>query len=664
MKNLKFRYAAAKNFMCFGDEGIELFFEDFGNIVLVRGLNLDTGTEIDPASNGAGKSSLQDIVSYTLYGKTVKRPKKLTHDVVINSKTKKALETEVQFDNFRVVRYREPNKLRIWESKDHIWDKDTEVTKGTMHETQKWIEEKVGLTHTAFCNVVVFDDSNLYSFLELDTPDKRNVIENLLGLDRYVQYHENAKELLKEQNQIIKKITAEYERLKVEIDVHNGRIAKINQQEVAWKSQRQQEVVQLELKISSKQKELTLTDSGEALLKFNKAQERIAEINVGIPDFEGKLEKVVSALKEAKLKLEVATANKNELQANIQLYQSKISKINLDVQTSQKLLAQLGKLEDGQHCPTCHGVISQDNYGNVIKHENACITDLTASFETNSVIIQDEKVKLDEKLALIKKINDFIADLDKKQKLIDTRLLQDRNELAALSKLQKPDSAAKEQVLESEIAALGSQLEAKKLETNGVSPYVEILVASEQELLEAKKKCDQKADEVKAAEKEVPYHEFWVYAFGDKGIRKYVVDGIIPSLNSRVAYWLQYLIGDMIQITFDNELKETITRNGTNAEYHAMSMGEKRRVNLAVSQAFAYVMMLNSGSCPSLGFLDEVTGGGIDKAGVVGIYNMIFELAKERQLFVTTHNQHLLDLLQGCESILLVKQNDLTKLAA
>jgi ABC-type multidrug transport system ATPase subunit len=95
-----------------------------------------------------------------------------------------------------------------------------------------------------------------------------------------------------------------------------------------------------------------------------------------------------------------------------------------------------------------------------------------------------------------------------------------------------------------------------------------------------------------------------------------------------------------------------------------MSNGEERRINLGTSQAFAYVMMLNCGRCPSLVFLDEVTGGSIDKAGVIGIYNMIFELAKDRQVFVTTHNENLLQMLQGCEAITLKKENDITVLVS
>jgi predicted ATPase len=39
---------------------------------------------------------------------------------------------------------------------------------------------------------------------------------------------------------------------------------------------------------------------------------------------------------------------------------------------------------------------------------------------------------------------------------------------------------------------------------------------------------------------------------------------------------------------------------------------------------------------------------------------MIFELAKERQVFVTTHNEILMNMLGGCEELALKKQNDIT----
>ena len=71
--------------------------------------------------------------------------------------------------------------------------------------------------------------------------------------------------------------------------------------------------------------------------------------------------------------------------------------------------------------------------------------------------------------------------------------------------------------------------------------------------------------------------------------------------------------------------------------------------------------MISSGMCPSLVFLDEVTTN-IDQIGVVGVYNMILELAKDRQVFITTHDQNLLEMLEGCELINLEKRKGFTRL--
>jgi mannitol-1-phosphate/altronate dehydrogenase len=56
MRNLDFKYLAAQNFLCFGPDGIELDLSDYGNVILVRGDNLDVRDEEERvASNGVGK---------------------------------------------------------------------------------------------------------------------------------------------------------------------------------------------------------------------------------------------------------------------------------------------------------------------------------------------------------------------------------------------------------------------------------------------------------------------------------------------------------------------------------------------------------------------------------------------------------------------------------
>jgi chromosome segregation ATPase len=51
----------------------------------------------------------------------------------------------------------------------------------------------------------------------------------------------------------------------------------------------------------------------------------------------------------------------------------------------------------------------------------------------------------------------------------------------------------------------------------------------------------------------------------------------------------------------------------------------------------------------------------MDRAGVEGIYRMICELSKERQVFVIDHNAALMQMLDGCEKIYLQMKGGVTK---
>ena len=219
-------------------------------------------------------------------------------------------------------------------------------------------------------------------------------------------------------------------------------------------------------------------------------------------------------------------------------------------------------------------------------------------------------------------------------------------------------------MIEQKIQELIKQKTEKENELQGRSPYQDIIENDNFELKKVHDSVTSKEEEVKSLESELPYYDYWITGFGDHGIRKWVVDGIVPELNNRVNYWLQFLIDNKITLKFDNELNETIERNPVDGDpyvYHAMSTGQRRRLNLAVSQSFAHIMTTSSGSIPSLIFLDEVSTN-VDPLGVQGIFNMITELAEDKQVFVTTHDQDLLRMLAGSDVINLVHEHGFTKL--
>lgn len=656
---------AAENFLCFGPEGVEIDFSKLGNIVLIRGDNLDVHEEEEKvASNGVGKSSIAEILAYTLYGKTIKHPKKLTHKDIINNQTKKKLRTEVIWDKYRVERRRKPNSLRIWESETGEWSDENEITLGSMKDTQLLIEEKIGLTYEGFINLVVFTDNNAGSFLELDTPTKRVVVENLLGLDRYREYLERAKSARNKANDKVKVLSINYQNSIQSKESCEERILQIQQQQDNWKNKKLEELQQLKSRLDIKQKELeSSSDIGMLISRYQDAQKRIVELTKQVYEYEEKQTKVESIMKEVLEKTSAASKDQQNVDQIFYRAQRMVRDIEEEIHKNEKTIIDLNG-KKGTQCPTCYGTVKAENFSHVIaKCENA-ISGLRIRLKKaqNEVIAaKNESERTKESTNKLKAANEVAT---QKIKIVSEKLGQYRSEIANLSKISKPIAGVEERILEEAIIDLEEQIAIKQKEIKGPSPFVDILKSSEKELEMKKKEVEEKKAELETAENDLPYYEFWVKAFGDTGVRKFVIDGIIPSLNDRIAYWMQILIDGKIRLTFNNQLEETIERNPPDGDpfvYWAKSGGERRRLNLATMFSWAHVTMLNSGKSPSAIWLDEVTSN-IDQVGVVAVYNMIQELSKDKQVFVTTHDQDLLEMLGGNQTLKLKKQNGIAKL--
>lgn len=672
MKKLKFNKIAAYNFLCFGSEGIELNFDDYGSIVFVRGENKDvknpeedpSSDEVKVSSNGSGKSSIQEIISYGLFGKTVKKPTAIGKDDVINNLIGKDCKIELQWDKYRVIRTRKKNTLRFWESEELKFDDSTELTTGSMDETQIIIEEAIGLTYEAFVNICVFTDDQTSSFLEANTAIKREIVENLLSLSSYREKQEKAKKLTSETATSIKTMCKEYDLIKNHEDEIERRIAQTEIKEKNWKSSKVIEIKELKIQITDKKSKLGQSKHGEELLAYNDAQSKIKENTDKITDFENEIE-------DEQKKITLAREKEDKVREMALDIKNKSDSIKLEVSSrQQKIKNKNNHIEalkthtHGATCNHCYGTIDEKNIGHVVGEEEKEIDILNQEikkFIEEAATITKQASEITEKQ---NKIKDFIH---AKQKLIENnnssiRLL--RKEIADLSKIKEPKADSFELLLNQEIEQLEKSLEDKVKEYKDKSPYADLIENEKENYDKAKASTKDKQDAIKAAEDDLKYYQYWQFGFGEKGIRKTVVDGIVPELNNRIAYWMQFLIENKISLNFDNEFNETIERNPPDGDpyvYHAMSAGQRRRLNLAVSQAFADIMMISSGTIPSIVFLDEVTTN-IDPLGVQGIYNMIQELSSEKQVFITTHDKDLIKMLETVQTINLIHEGGFTKL--
>jgi DNA repair exonuclease SbcCD ATPase subunit len=652
MKQLNIKYAAASNFLCFGPEGVEFEFDKMGSIVHVTGEHLDIVDEDGrPASNGCGKSTIPDLISYALTGKTVKPG--LKHDEIINNREQKRLYTEVMVDDYRIVRTRKPDSLKVWKSPEGEWTDETEITKGGIPATQKLIDEQLGLTQTTLANLIFFTDDNRGCFLECDTKTKREMVENMLGLERYREYCENAKKRKKLLQSRVKNLTKEYEYATAQADAAQARLAQNQAQEAVWKKTKQQELAVLVKGIKSKETELQGSDSGAALKRYHQAQEEIRRLTDELTESEQKKIKVEEVLGNIKEKLDESREKRRPALDLVADAQGKVNEAQTTLDRNQKTLDDIKAKVSAAVCPTCNGKVGSDNFRAVsakAANEIDAAKSVVQSHRAKLEAAKKEVAAIDEAIG---KLNVLVNQAQGNLVPLQTKIGDARRRIAELGQVKEPKAGADQLLLESQIEDLKKQAVAKLAEIEGPSPFAVIIESDIKEVEVRTAEVVTKRGAVAKAEADLPYYDYFIKAFGDSGIRRFVVRDILPALNNRIAYWLQFLMENRLTLKFDDEFEATIERNpadGRQFVYHALSRGQQRRLNLAVQQSFAHIMMLACGTSPSFIFLDEVSTN-IDPAGIPCVYQMICELAKDKQVFVTSHDRDLQQLLDGCDVI-------------
>ena len=430
------------------------------------------------------------------------------------------------------------------------------------------------------------------------------------------------------------------------------RITQVEKQERDWYDARKKELEILLGEIKKRRDGLEKSKTGEALAAYQEAQEQIIALKATLPNLETKKTRFNDLITEITQKI-----SKLEEQAGER--EKEFKKTRLEYQKYEKIIndnneiIEDAKNKSGKTCPYCLNTVDESKFADIVENATSVLNANFPLFNETKANYEAAKCQYESSIDLKRNIEKGLVEAKNRLSKINSEISELCCEISDLSKKEKPDADVSELLLCEQIESLKKQTADKQNQLKGFTPFEDIKQTAFVDLTQKIKECEAKKEEIKKSENEVPYYDFWVKAFGDSGIRKYVIDGIIPTLNDRIEYWLQFLIDNKIKLTFNNELEETIDRypfNGRPYVYHGMSGGQRRRLNLTVAAAWAFISALNSGASPSVIFLDEVTMN-MDIVGIQGIFRMICELAKEKQVFVIDHNETLLQMLDGCDTI-------------
>ena len=127
-------------------------------------INLDTSQNtLIIGSNGSGKSSMLDALSFALYGRPFRDVNK---NQLVNSINGKQLVVELEFDvgavTYRIVRGIKPNIFEVYQNGDMInQNADT-------REYQELFERNIlKMNHKAFSQIVVLGSASFVPFMQL-----------------------------------------------------------------------------------------------------------------------------------------------------------------------------------------------------------------------------------------------------------------------------------------------------------------------------------------------------------------------------------------------------------------------------------------------------------------------------------------------------------------
>jgi DNA repair exonuclease SbcCD ATPase subunit len=203
----KLRY---KNFLSSGD--------NFTQIDLNK-----NKTTLVVGTNGAGKSTMLDALSFALFGKPHRN---INKPQLVNSINGRQCLVEAEFDigkaQFKVVRGIKPNTFEIW--------KNGTMINQSSHskEYQKILEQNIlKLNHKSFHQVVVLGSSSFIPFMQLSAWVRREVIEDLLDINVFSKMNVLLREKTNTLKEKLKEIEHQQEITKTKISTQLKYIADI-----------------------------------------------------------------------------------------------------------------------------------------------------------------------------------------------------------------------------------------------------------------------------------------------------------------------------------------------------------------------------------------------------------------------------------------------------
>ena len=247
-------------------------------------------TNLIIGANGAGKSTILDALTFSLFGKPFR---KINKPMLVNSINEKELLAEIEFSigkkEYLVRRGIKPNVFEIF-CNGQVWNQES-----TLVEQQKNFETNVlKMNYKSFTQIVVLGSSTFVPFMRLPLAQRREIIEDILDIQVFSTMNVLLKDKVRENNEEIKTLDYDIHLLEEKIDLQKKymlELEKKNKEEITRKETKITELLQNENEFHNEIARLTeeVQKHSEEMKEVSNSTSKLKKLNTFLLKIQSKL---------------------------------------------------------------------------------------------------------------------------------------------------------------------------------------------------------------------------------------------------------------------------------------------------------------------------------------------------------------------------------------
>ena len=244
-------------------------------------------------TNGSGKSTVLDALTFSLFGKSFR---KINKPQLVNSINERDCVVEIEFSigsiEWKVIRGIKPAVFEIYKN-NVLLDQSSAAL-----DQQKWLEQTVlKMNYRSFTQIVILGSSTFVPFMQLTTANRREVIEDLLDIRIFSAMNTIIKEKIRTKKDEIKSLELKKQNLKDKVEMQKSFIEELENRGNANINANKRKISDLDAEVGIYMTENAKTE--EDIFKYTKEQEEVigaAEKLGKLNNLKGKISQKVSTI--------------------------------------------------------------------------------------------------------------------------------------------------------------------------------------------------------------------------------------------------------------------------------------------------------------------------------------------------------------------------------